>query len=148
MLALLWSTTTSRILLDGKPGRPIKHARGLRQGDLLSPMLFILALDPLQKLLEIATHQGLLTPIGAEPIKLHTSLYADDAMLFVSPVATDIANLQQLLQHFGMATVLCTNIAKSKLFPIRCENVNILEILGDSQVQLGQFPCKYLGLPL
>jgi hypothetical protein len=47
-----------------------------------------------------------------------------------------------------MATVLCTNIAKSKLFPIRCENVNILEILGDSQVQLGQFPCKYLGLPL
>jgi hypothetical protein len=82
MLALLWSTT-STILLDGKTGHSIKHACGLRQGDPLSPMLFILAMNLLQKVLEIATHQGLLTPIGVEPIKLRTSLYVDDAMLFV-----------------------------------------------------------------
>jgi hypothetical protein len=30
ILALLWSTTSSRILLNGEAGSPIKHGRGLR----------------------------------------------------------------------------------------------------------------------
>jgi retron-type reverse transcriptase len=49
MIALICSTTTSRVMLNGDPGRPIKHARGLRQGDPLSLLLFILAMNPLQK---------------------------------------------------------------------------------------------------
>jgi hypothetical protein len=111
-------------------------------------MLFILAMDPLQKLLEIATQQGLLTPIGADPVKMRTCLYADDAMLFLRPVPTDVENLQHLLHHFGEATRLCTNIQKSQIFPIRCDVIDIPSILGQFQVQLGQFRCKYLGLPL
>jgi retron-type reverse transcriptase len=83
MMSQIWSSTTSRIILNGVPGRPIKHAKGLRQGDPLSPMLVILAMDPLQKMLDLATQQGLLSPIGADPIKMRTSLYADDVMLFL-----------------------------------------------------------------
>jgi hypothetical protein len=63
----------------------IKHVKGLHQGDPLSPM-FILAMNPLQRLLDLATQQGLLTSIGANPAKLRTSLFAD-AMLFIRPVA-------------------------------------------------------------
>jgi hypothetical protein len=90
LMALLWRTTSSRILLNGEPGRPIKHRRGLRQGDPLSPMLFILAIDPLQRILDMATQQGLLTPIGADSVKFRTSLYADDAALFIRPIASDV----------------------------------------------------------
>jgi hypothetical protein len=36
--ALLWSSTSSTILLNGQAGRLIKHGRGLRQGDPLAPM--------------------------------------------------------------------------------------------------------------
>jgi hypothetical protein len=99
-------------------------------------------------MLDMATVQGLLSPIGADPIKMCTSLYADDAMLFLRPIASDVRNLQYLLNEFGMATGLCTNIQKSEIFPIRCDEINLSEILGDFQVQQGSFPCKYLGLPL
>jgi hypothetical protein len=116
MMALIWSTTTSRILLNGEPGRPIKHAKGLHQGDPLSPILFIIAMDPLQRLLDMATQEGLLTPIGSDPIKMRVSLYADDAMLFIRPIAADVSNIQHLLTQFGMATGLCTNIENSEIF--------------------------------
>jgi hypothetical protein len=71
IMALLWRTTTSCVLLNGAVGNPITH---LRQGDPLSPLLFILAIDPL-RILDKATADGLLTPIGASPVKLRTSLY-------------------------------------------------------------------------
>jgi hypothetical protein len=48
--------------------------------------LGILTMDPLQQMLNMATREGLLTPIGANLIKMHTSLYADDAVLFLRPI--------------------------------------------------------------
>jgi hypothetical protein len=148
IISLLWGTTTSRIMLNGLLGKPIKHARGLRQGDPLSPMLFILDMDLLQKLLDKATEAGLLSPIGANPVKMRTSLYADDAVLFLRPIAPDVSNLQQLLYHFGKATGMCTNFTKSEIFSVRCDGIDILQILGEFQAKSGEFSCCYLGLPI
>jgi hypothetical protein len=80
-IALLLSTASTRILLNGQPGAPIHHLGGLRQGDPLSPMLFILAMDVLNRLFTKAGEEGLLQPLGHRAIKFRCSMYADDVML-------------------------------------------------------------------
>lgn len=147
-IAALLSTSTSRILLNGVAGHPIHHGRGLRQGDPLSPLLFVIAIDPLQQLLEKATSLGLLQKIRGRGTVLRTSLYADDAAIFVAPFKEDIQNLTGILRGFGVVTGLCTNIQKSSVVPIRCDGVNLDLILDGLPVVRASFPMRYLGLPL
>lgn len=92
IICFLWGHSHSQILLNGMPGKYIKHHSGLRQRGPLSPMLFILAMEPLHMLPDAATRHGLLQPIGHDSIRMRTSLYADDAALFLCPSVQDLKN--------------------------------------------------------
>jgi hypothetical protein len=49
-LVLLFSTSSSQVLLNGMLGEEIIHSRGLRYGDPFSPLLFDIAIDPLPQI--------------------------------------------------------------------------------------------------
>ena len=147
-LTVLFSTSSSCILLNGVAGLPIPHGRGLRQGDPLSPLIFVIAINPLQKILEMATRIGLLSKIRRRGTILRTSLYADDAAIFVAPIKEDIQNLTEILREFGIVTGLCTNLQKSSVAPIRCNQIDLDDLLDGLPVVRTTFPMRYLGLPL
>ena len=65
LICLILSTASTQIL-NGEPGDTIYHLRGLRQGDPLSPMLFILVMDVLNSLVNSAALMGLLQPIAVQ----------------------------------------------------------------------------------
>ena len=54
----------------------------------------------------------------------------------------------RILQVFGDASGLCTNLHKSEAFPICCTEEQILAALAIFPAKRGAFPCTYLGLPL
>jgi mannosylglycoprotein endo-beta-mannosidase len=147
-IAALFSTAISRVLLNGITGAPISHGHGLRQGDPLSPLLFVIAIDPLSQILDNATRLGLLHNLRGRGTIIRTSLYADDAAIFVAPIKHDIQNLALILESFGVVTGLCTNFSKSSVVPIRCANINLDEILEGILATRASFPLRYLGLPL
>lgn len=147
-IALILSTTTSKVMLNGTTWEVIMHKRGLRQGDPLSPYLFILAIDPLQTILNMAKDQGILSPISNRVAKFRTSLYADDAAIFLNPSRADVDSLITLLENFGRATGLQVNLSKSSVVPIRCENIDLQDVLNNFNGKRTGFPITYLGLPL
>ena len=125
----LLCTSKNAVLLNGVPGPWFTCKRGLRQGDPLSPLLFILCVDPLHRLLEAATRTDVLNTILGTAARMRTSLYADDAVIFINPVRQEIDSLLELLQQFGDATGLRVNLSKSSAVPIRCDDIDIGVVL-------------------
>lgn len=56
-------SSSTRVFVNGELGEIIHHRRGLRQGDPLSPILFILVMDVLNSLVLKAQDLGLLQPL-------------------------------------------------------------------------------------
>lgn len=81
----IFSSGTSTVLLNGTPRKTFNCMRGVRQGDLLSPLLFVLAADFLQSLLNKGKDLGMLRL----PIPLTSALdfpvvqYADDTLVIM-----------------------------------------------------------------
>lgn len=63
---------------------------------------------------------------------VRTSLYADDAAVFMAPIKRDINNLLAILRGLGDVTGLCTNFHKSSVVPIQCNYL----LLFESSMQL------------
>ena len=60
----LLATSSTQVLLNGSPSEKIVHQHGLREGDPLSPMLFILVMDVLYYLVKRDLEEGLLQPLA------------------------------------------------------------------------------------
>ena len=73
-------------------------------------MLFILSMDPLQRLLDIATQQGMLTPMPPVAAKWRTSIYADDAAIFINPIKDNVVATKIILEAFGIFSGLHINL--------------------------------------
>lgn len=128
-MAALLRSASSRVLLNGIPGNAITHGRGLWQGDPLSPFLFILAIDPIQHLLEVATDMGFLARTRDCFARLRTSIYADDMTIFINPSANEIYTTTQIILNFRNASGLYTNVQKSMVFPISCDHIDLNTVL-------------------
>jgi hypothetical protein len=76
------------------------------------------------------------------------SLYADDVVIFLHPVASDFEITMDILTIFGEASGLETNMAKSSVFPIHCAVENLDTIHNLLPCVVANFPYKYLGVPL
>jgi retron-type reverse transcriptase len=108
------STGTSAVILNGVPGRKFKCKRGVRQGDPLSPLLFVLAAELLQILVNKAAAQGLLcAPIPQHDADYQIVQYADDTLLVMQADARQLFFLKALLNSFADSTGLKVNYSKS-----------------------------------
>lgn len=111
-------------------------------------LLFIIAIDPLHRLLEQATTEGILKPLPGSLARLRVSLYADDAIVFANPKRQEIDTLLELLRLFGDSTGLHVSLPKSSVVPIRCDDIDLALVMENFGGHAADFPIRYLGLPV
>ena len=137
-------TSLILVMWNGQISKPFNPSRGVRQGDPLSPYLFILCLNHLSLLLDSALHTKSLQPIkvNRRDLSFNHIFFADDIFLFAH------ANPQQAYILFNIFRGFCNNSGqlfsshKSKLFfsrntPVQIQNdiaaqinIPIVEDLG------------------
>ncbi|KAE8799802.1 hypothetical protein D1007_24676 [Hordeum vulgare] len=141
-------TSQSAVLLNGKPGPWISCKKGLRQGDPTSPYLFIIVGDVLQRLIQQASSNGLLSHPIDSTISYPVLQYADDTLIILRAESEQLQTLKSILLQFSKATGLVINFHKSTFAPIHLEPglaASLASILGCT---VASFPQSYLGLPL
>lgn len=138
------------LVINGKPGSYFKPTRGIRQGDPLSPYLFLFVSEALSSLINKACDAQLLQGLSFcrnGPILSHL-LFADDTLLFLKANAQNCRNMMNLLNGYCRASGQQINLGKSSVFfsPNTPEDLQreLGTILGMSIVT---DPGKYLGLP-
>lgn len=137
---------TSQVIINGLLGKKIILQRGVRQGDPLSPLLFILAMDFLARYFAklAATDTVRLPFVDMKPCLL----YADDALFFIKPEVQQLQTLQIVLTVFSKISGLVVNLQKSELLfsdPRQQDIAQLATVLG---CRVSEFPFTYLGLPL
>ena len=141
----LLSSSKSAVLVNGCPGPWINCKRGLQQGDPLSPYLFILVAETLQRMITNAVE--IRHPTDAN-LPCAVLQYADDTLIVFKAETATAFKLKEILDLFAAMSGLHINFNKSTLVPIFA-NVQVVQqcvqILGCSE---GAFPQQYLGLPL
>lgn len=120
-----------------------------RQGDFISPYLFIMAMEALSKLLDQAVDAGdlRLHPSCQEPRVTHL-LFADDLLVFLDGSRHSITSIKKVLTTFKEWTGLDMNVAKSEIFFGGFSEIEASVIADISRFRIGSFPTRYLGLSL
>jgi hypothetical protein len=142
------SSGSYSVLLNGVPGKSFHYKRGVRQGDPLSPLLFVQGADLLQSLVNFSFQHSLLTrpiPVGEDfPI----IQYADDIIIVLHANVSQLMVFKSLLNHYASFTGLKVNYHKSSMIPINVPHDKAMLLSQAFQCHLGAMPFTYLGLPM
>ncbi|KAJ4768098.1 RNA-directed DNA polymerase (reverse transcriptase)-related family protein [Rhynchospora pubera] len=147
-LFALLSTASSSILLNGRCGPSFNHKRGLRQGDPISPFLFNLAVDVLNKMFEAASitvPHNICSKIQPPFFVLQ---YADDTMLFSTAKGQAVHVLNSVIHSFSLVSGIALNLNKSSLVTFNLSDAHVQAVQATLQVHSSPAPLVYLGLPL
>ncbi|KAA3462787.1 reverse transcriptase [Gossypium australe] len=138
------------VTINGTRGRSFIPSRGLRQGDPLSPFLFLICSEGLSALMRTSTKEGLIrgAKVSRKGPEISHLLFADDCLMFSEATTKGARMLKDLLKVYEECSGQRVNYDKSLIFYSTNTNDEskeaVLRLLG---VRSSTSPEKYLGLP-
>nr|GFC85105.1 RNA-directed DNA polymerase, eukaryota [Tanacetum cinerariifolium] len=101
------------IIINSSPTEEFQYGNGLKQGDPLSPLLFILIMESLHLSFQRVVDAGLFHGISFhESVSISHLFYADDAVFVGQLSERNISTLTHVLDCFYMASGLKINMSK------------------------------------
>jgi hypothetical protein len=151
-IACCISSASFSVLINGSPAGFFNSSRGVRQGDPLSPFLFVIVMEAFSRMTKALVDHSRFSGFavgtrGSEQVNISHLLFADDTLVFCGASLEQVQAIDELLIFFELVSGLKVNLAKSTLVPVgEVSNVGALaEVLG---CEVGSLPIPYLGIPL
>lgn len=123
--------------------------KGLRQGDLISSLLFVIAMDVLSKMLDKGAIDGVfrIHPECEAPLITHLS-FADDVLIFFDGSPESLRGILSILEEFRLISGLKINKQKSELLLDGETASRCRDLATEMGITQGALPLRYLGVPL
>ncbi|KAI3472963.1 hypothetical protein Pfo_029210 [Paulownia fortunei] len=137
------------VLINGSTAGFFQSSRGLRQGDPLSPSLFIITSDFLSRSLDKMFQQHTdMHYFSNGGLRISHLSYADDIIIFTNSSVKGLRRLMKFLQHYNKVSGQNINTSKSS-FTVskRCSNLIIQRLQFITGFSLKHLPITYLGTP-
>ncbi|GKA11851.1 reverse transcriptase domain-containing protein [Tanacetum coccineum] len=134
------------IIINGSPTEEFQFGKGLKQGDLLSPFLFILIMESFHLSVQRVVDEGMFHGINlGGVVNLSHMFYADDAVFVGQWSESNISTLLHVLECFHRVSGLKINMSKSKIMRIHVDNVNVSRAANKLGCLVLKTPFLYLG---
>ncbi|KAK4400699.1 putative ribonuclease H protein, partial [Sesamum angolense] len=150
LIMLCVRSVTYSFMLNGKQFGFVKPERGIRQGDPLSPYLFILCAEGFSCLLQAKEHNGDIRGVAVtrRAPKVSHLLFADDTLIFSQATKGAMRCIRGILEKYERASGQLINLDKSSIFfssnTAHEDRMEMATLLG---VRIDSMPSKYLGFP-
>ena len=141
-------STRASVLVNGSATDEFPISRGVRQGDPLSPFLFILAMEGLHITMLEAANKGFFQGISMPnngPVLSHF-MFADDVIFLGNSCRSNVVNLTRILRCFHIASGLKVNFSKSKVFGLGVHDDELQNFSSFLKCGNAKVPFTYLGV--
>ncbi|KAL0293974.1 UNVERIFIED_CONTAM: LINE-1 reverse transcriptase, partial [Sesamum calycinum] len=144
------STVSFSISLNGSIYGYFLGVRGLRQGDPMSPYLFVLVMEIWHSLLRYRVQENASFQYHwkCKEQRLLNLCFADDVLLFCKADILSILVIKNTLCEFAELSGLKVNPHKSQIILSRAVQQDKQQMIDSLGFQEGFLPVKYLGVPL
>jgi hypothetical protein len=140
------------VVVNGNPVGLFSPSRGIRQGDPISPYLFLICAEVFSSLLLKAEKRGVITGVPTSPRgpSLNHLFFADDSLLFCKANSVEWRRLLKILEIYEAGSGQKLNLSKTSIFFFFSRNTPLerkQEILQQSGLVESTRIESYLGLP-
>lgn len=143
------TSVSYRFNINGENSRMMKASRGIRQGDSISPFLFVIVMEYMSRLLfKMQQNPDFNHHSKCEKLNLTHLTFADDILLFARGDVGSMDLLMHTLQVFSGSTGLVVNPAKCFVYMGAVDDITGDHIMDSTDFRRGQLPFRYLGVPL
>ncbi|XP_074278502.1 uncharacterized protein LOC141602090 [Silene latifolia] len=143
------TTASYSVVLNGEVFGHFKGAKGLRQGDPLSPLLYTIAMEYLSRILKHTTStMPFKFHLMCSQLKLSHLMFVDDLLLFCKGDVNSIMILLRSFATFSCASGLQMNSTKPNAYFNGVHSWVKHDILQVSGFKEGHLPFTYLGIPI
>ncbi|GKV31782.1 hypothetical protein SLEP1_g40447 [Rubroshorea leprosula] len=138
------------ILINGSPTKQFPVYKGIRQGDPLSPFLFLIVAEGLNGLVSSAVEKGWYkgVPIGSGGTMVTHLQFADDTLFFGEATEDNIWVIKCIMRTFELASGLKINFRKSELMGVGVDKSWSGKMAYRLYCKEGELLVKYLGIPI